>query len=339
MSDDPVLEVPPEDVPDEGMGTARDDWEARPEVDPQVDDDFGMSAGYPIITDDAIPMDPGEPPDEIEPPPEEAMQGAPLFSPEALAEPGPDSGAAPKPAEPFEASDELLNALVTKKALKDLWQRADQAQEQVQKRVKALGIARELHNLIQAARNEILAGKDHYEEAERFINEVEYRVELSGKMVEWTKRYGLPLFVYEVVWAVISFAIMFYWMNWAGYSTFQEGGTDLVYFIGCMMWGGIGGVIGALISLVKHIAIEQDFDRQHMLWYISSPIIGYGVGAVIFLVLRAGLISLTGPDQAITSPFVMYVIAWLSGYQHNVFTDILKRILKIFEVGSDEKKQ
>jgi hypothetical protein len=262
-----------------------------------------------------------------------------LFSPEAFAELGPDSGMAPKLGEPFEASDELVNALVTRKALKDLWLRADRAQKLIQERVKALGIARELLDLIQAARNEILAGKDHYEEAERFINEVEYRVELSGKMGEWTKVYGLPLLIYEVIWAAISFAVMFYWMNWAGYSIFQEGSTDFAYFVGCMMWGGIGGVIGALISLVKHIAIDQDFDRQHIMWYISSPIVGYGVGAVIFLVLRAGLLSLTGPGQSITSPLSMYAIAWLSGYQHNVFTDILKRILKIFKVGSDDKKE
>jgi hypothetical protein len=209
----------------------------------------------------------------------------------------------------------------------------------VQERVRALGIARELLDLIQAARNEILAGKDHYEEAERFINEVEYRVELSGKMGEWTKVFGLPLFIYEVVWALISFSIMLVWMNRLGDVVFFENSSDFVYFVGCMMWGGIGGVIGALISLVKHIAIEQDFDRQHMLWYISSPIVGYGVGAVIFLIMRAGLLSLTGPGQGINSPFIMYVIAWLSGYQQNVFTDILKRILKIFEAGNNDKEE
>ncbi len=339
MSDDTAFEVPPADVPDEGMGTASDDWEAQPEVDPEVADDFGMSAGYPIVTDEAIPLDPGEPPDEIEPPPEEAMQGAPLFSPEALVEPGPDSGTAPKPGDPLAASDELVDAMISSKSLKALWQRADHAQEMIQKNVKALGIARELLDLIQAARNEILAGKDHYEEAERFINEVEYRVELSGKMGEWTKIYGLPLFIYEVVWALVSFGIMFVWMRQLGDAVFLENNSDFVYFMGCMMWGGIGGVIGALISLVKHIAIEQDFDRQHVMWYISSPIVGYGVGAVIFLILRAGLLSLTGPEQGITSPFVMYVIAWLSGYQQNVFTDILKRILKIFKVDSNDQKE
>ena len=80
VSDVAASETPPEETPDEGMGTARDEWDTRPESDPKLDDDFGMSAGYPIITDDAVPQDPGNPLNEIETPPKEAMQGAPIFS-------------------------------------------------------------------------------------------------------------------------------------------------------------------------------------------------------------------------------------------------------------------
>jgi hypothetical protein len=73
------------------------------------------------------------------------------------------------------------------------------------------------------------------------------------------------------------------------------------------------------------------------MWYIASPIVGYGVGAVIFLIIRAGLLSLTGPGD-ISSPTIMYILAWLGGYQQNVFTDLLKRILKLFEVGNKDEK-
>jgi hypothetical protein len=292
----------------------------------------------------AIPMNPGAPPDETETSEEtassdeEELSEETDFSPEAFLQPGPDSGVAPKPGSPLDSLDELVDTLITDEALVALWQRANRAQELVREKVKALGIARELFTLIQAARNAILAGKNHYEEAERFINEVEYRVELSGKMGEWTKIYGFRLFIYEMAWAVVSFLILFFWMSRLGETFFLDTNPDFVYFVGCMMWGGIGGVIGALISLVKHIAIEQDFDRQHVMWYISSPLVGYGVGAVVFLIIRAGLFSLSGPGQAITSPFIMYTLAWLCGYQQNVFTDILKRILKIFEVGNKEEE-
>ena len=317
MSDEVIPAGPPEGIPDKDMGTIlTNDSNLM---------DSGASPDETKISDEAHSSGEGTHPEEVD------------FTPEAFLRSGPDSGIAPKPRNPQDSSDELVDTLITDETLISLWQRANHAQELVQEKVKALGIARELFTLIQAARNEILAGKDHYEEAERFINEVEYRVELSGKMGEWTRIYGFRLFIYEMVWAVVSFVILFYWMSRLGETFFLDTNTDFVYFVGCMMWGGIGGVLGALISLVKHIAIEQDFDRQHVMWYISSPLVGYGLGAVVFLIIRAGLFSLTGPGQAITSPFIMYTLAWLCGYQQNVFTDILKRVLKVFEVGDKEE--
>lgn len=80
MSDESFPEAPPEEIPDEGMSTAHEEWAEKSETAPNINDDFGMSAGYPIIKDETIPHDPGEPPDEMKIPPEKAMQGAPIFS-------------------------------------------------------------------------------------------------------------------------------------------------------------------------------------------------------------------------------------------------------------------
>lgn len=89
MSDETFHEAHSEEMPDEGMGTAREEWDFRPETDPMLNNDFGMSAGYPIINDEAFPDDPGKPPNEMETPPEEAMQGAPIYSDAAYELPSP----------------------------------------------------------------------------------------------------------------------------------------------------------------------------------------------------------------------------------------------------------
>ena len=34
----------------------------------------------------------------------------------------------------------------------------------------------------------------------------------------------------------------------------------------------------------------------------------------------------------------MYIVAWLAGYQHNVFSDLVKRLLQVFKIGEDEDK-
>jgi hypothetical protein len=104
-----------------------------------------------------------------------------------------------------------------------------------------------------------------------------------------------------------------------------------------MVWGCLGGVIGLWYALVTHIAREQDFDPQHRMWYLNSPLMGIGVGAVSFAILRAGLLSVTGPGQTIASPFILYILAWLAGYQHNVFTDIIKRIMKVFKIEEERE--
>jgi hypothetical protein len=116
----------------------------------------------------------------------------------------------------------------------------------------------------------------------------------------------------------------------------MEGTPDQTYLLTSMVWGGFGGVIGALLALTKHIAIEQDFDRQHTWWYFTSPPMGIGMGAVVYLFLHVGLFSIVGADADIASPLVIYVFAWLAGYQQNVFTDLVKRMMKTL-MGQDIK--
>jgi hypothetical protein len=145
------------------------------------------------------------------------------------------------------------------------------------------------------------------------------------------------LFIYETIWGIVLLLFLFLVLGAEAFTSSGAFGAsgqkdEIVYLLGSMVWGGLGGVIGAWLSLIRHISKDQDFDRQHTMWYINSPVMGIGVGAVIYLILRAGLLSITGPNQDITSPLIIYLLAWLAGYQQNVFTGIVKRMLKVFEI-------
>ena len=113
---------------------------------------------------------------------------------------------------------------------------------------------------------------------------------------------------------------------------------DMIYLFTTMVWAGFGGVLGGLLSLVRHIAQEQDFDKQHAMWYFGSPWVGAAVGAAVYLFLRAGLLSLMNSSSDIQSPIVIYVLALLAGYRHNVFTDLVRRILNTFEAAQPEEE-
>ncbi|MHB8104811.1 MAG: hypothetical protein ACYDG5_04650 [Dehalococcoidales bacterium] len=63
--------------------------------------------------------------------------------------------------------------------------------------------------------------------------------------------------------------------------------------LACALWGGGGGVADALYSMHTHFA-KQDFDKKYLLWYYLHPFLGVSFGAVVYLVLQAGLLSISG---------------------------------------------
>jgi hypothetical protein len=235
----------------------------------------------------------------------------------------------------------MVRMFVTEDQMKALWERASQAKITVDTSINDAALAHEMLDQISFARNELLAGEENYEHAERAINEVEYRVGLRKRVAGWSTSLGYWLFLYESAWALTLLLFLFLVLGPQAFSASAAPGgralsPDVVFLLGSMTWGGLGGVIGAWLSLIKHIAKDQDFDRQHTIWYINSPVMGIGIGAVIYLIMRAGLLSLSGPGEAINSPLIIYLLAWLAGYQQNVFTDLVKRLLHVFKIEEEK---
>lgn len=343
---------------DDGMGAAypplpdENSLYPEPGQDVQVEEaeseDKGLSAYFPVFREGELPPLPDEPLSQLPLPSTDSTRGAPLFSPAAYVEPGPTVGLSSPVhvSKDHPSSMEMIELLITNERVGDMWQRTHKAQQEVNSKINSLAIARGLLDQIQCARNEILAGKDHIEEAERALNEVEYRIELSERVAKWSYSIGSALVLYEIVWfalAIVGMLLASPWLfnfvqvqgvgpaspTWPA----EQWAEDIVLVFNSMMWGVLGGVTGALYALWIHISRDQDFDKQYSMWYILSPIGGFVVGAFVFLVVRLGVFSLTaGQEATITSPLVLYALAWLSGYQQNVVYDLVKRILGLFRV-------
>jgi hypothetical protein len=326
----PNYERPPVDQPDDGMGTASEEVISAEEISPEQKDG-GMSAGYPPLKDeDLLP----EPAVSVVKPIPSSMRQAPLFSPDAFKFTGPnpvlDGGVYLNQNEGKKAKLEMLEILHIEEKANALWARADKAQEDVKQNITSLPTAQKMMDYIRLARNELMGGMENYEEAEHFINEVEFRLAQIKNLKSLSRGYIIGLYSYEVVWAIALLLILIYGIGViAAFSgTKMEGIPDLTYLLSSVIWGGFGGVIGALLALVKHISIKQDFDKQHTWWYISSPTIGVGIGAVVYLFMHVGLFATIGNHGDIASPLIIYVLAWLAGYQQNIFTDLVKRMMK-----------
>jgi hypothetical protein len=316
------------------MGDEKEHAEIEPvEEMPLAAEDHGLTAGEEN-EDVAVPDGAGAPAEAMVPPAAESAESLPPIREADDLTPTPTLGStAPVPGEVLQPDAEMVAKFITDDRLNTLWKRADKVKLEVDEKVHTLDIARALLDQIMYARNYLLAGRHFFEEAERHVNEVEFRVSQNFKSRKWSILYGVPILIYEILIAV-GLVLLFFYLGTSAFESFSE---DLGGMLAAMIWGGLGGVAGAWLALIKHTSQEQDFDRQHTLWYLNSPFMGALIGAFIYWVMRAGLISLTGGDiKTIDSPYIVYILAWLAGYQHNVFTSIVKRILKILEIGAED---
>jgi hypothetical protein len=201
------------------------------------------------------------------------------------------------------------------------------AQKDIQMKIPNLALARELIEQLERARNEVLGGRGNFEEAEGTINETELRIAITERSQRdnWA---ALALFLYEIIWALAFMIVLFQTIQAANLN-------DTAIMLTGSVWGGLGGIAGALYALWKHSSRDVDFSKQYALWYISNPIMGIVLGAFIFLVMKGSLLSLSAGASAqdISSPFIIYLLAFIVGYQQNVAWSLVRRIVKVFQLS------
>jgi hypothetical protein len=242
----------------------------------------------------------------------------------------------------------IIGLYVTPQRVGLLHNRIDSAMEQVKDLVNNLSLAATLFDRLESARQLMFSALDNYDESERLVVEVEHRMEFMRRVRLASRTVGTWLLLYEL-FVFLLLAGVFIYINLEPVAGLLKDASplspvDLVQFFNTLIWGGLGGIVGAFYALWKHIASEQDFDPQYYLWYLTNPILGIALGAFIFLVFQAGFFSLTaGSEEGITirSALVIYVFAWVSGFKQNVVYDIVRRILDVFrvELGRNGKEK
>lgn len=241
----------------------------------------------------------------------------------------------PLPALP--ADEKMIDRLIMRARIDRFWQRTEEAQSRINREVNNVELAESLLTLIQQARNYLLAGKENYEEADKLLGEVEHRLDFIPRMRESSRKYAPWILVYEVAWLILLGG-MFYFVNIAPVALLMTRtvmSINIAQLINSMIWGAMGGVVGALFVLWRHVSERQDFDHQHALWYYTNPILGVPLGAFIFVLVQAGFFTLTAGSTetpVINSALVVYLLAWVAGFRQNLVYDLVRRILDVFRV-------
>ena len=194
-------------------------------------------------------------------------------------------------------------------------------------------------DFLRQARDKELEDQRQYDEAEYLVNVAEFMVKRAGNVRQWSYSYGIVMLLYGLIWLALFTAGLVLdelLLNWfRTFSTVPATATsmrDVFAPYNTVMWGGIGGVLGLLYSLFKHIAVRQDFDRQFVIWYIIQPFMGMLMGAIVHLFFVSGVFALIGATSDAFEAIGALLAIAAAFRQHYVYA-WLESVLKAFEPG------
>ncbi|MBI3764458.1 MAG: hypothetical protein HY260_21675 [Chloroflexi bacterium] len=193
-------------------------------------------------------------------------------------------------------------------------------------------------NQIEAARNLLLGGRSNYEDAEREIGEVEARLITAEKVRRWSYTWGLGILAYDLVWLggllYLGVFVTPQFLKFATAATQNAAAAAALWT--AVLAGGLGGVTGSLYNLWTHVAKEQDFDPQHLMWYITNPIMGAVLGIFVYMVVVGGTVTIASGGLGDKSNGIIAVLAWLCGFQQNVAYELVERAIAVFRKPKDQ---
>ena len=250
-----------------------------------------------------------------------------------------------------EISERTVLSRLGEKRQQDLIERIDAL---VIEAAQILSVDRNLEEalrLLREARDITLERPRQFDEAEYRVARVKAMLARKQNISRWSLIYGYPVLVYEVIWFLLflgsflfdhALAVFIAHTTGTTFSDMARLSLEHIFPLwNTMAWGGIGGVVGSLYSLYWHAAVEQDFDKQYLMWYIVQPIMGIILGGIVYLIIAAGFLSvqvltaqaptLTEAAQAMATPAVKAfhsVVACVAGFRQRFVYEMLDRVVQ-----------
>lgn len=191
--------------------------------------------------------------------------------------------------------------------------------------------------LLNEARQTLIESPESYVAVESRMMQVQVTMSRTMESRIQATRYGPRILGYEGLWLVLFLLGLVFAAPLAELFTrsgSMTGATanDMFPFWNTLMWGGIGGIIGALYALWWHISDQQDFERQYLMWYLVQPIMGTVLGGIVFLLLTGGflLLQVKPSDANAGARLIPYLVAVLGGFRQNFIYGQFDRLIAMF---------
>jgi hypothetical protein len=195
---------------------------------------------------------------------------------------------------------------------------------------------------LRRARDKELEDQRQFDEAEYLVNVAQYLVTHSGQVRQWSYSYGVVILLYGLLWMAAFSVGLFLELTGLAQTwlaTFIPNPNTVATvsaFFATIMAGGVGGVLGVLYSLFKHIAVRQDFDRQFVMWYIVQPFLGLLMGFIVHLFFVAGVFALVNATGE-AFRFIGLLVAIAAAFRQHYVYAWLESILKAFQPGGRDE--
>ncbi len=199
--------------------------------------------------------------------------------------------------------------------------------------------------LLREARQLMIESPEEYVNAEYRMMQVTTMLDRVKESRKQSVSYGPRILGYEAGWLVLLLVGLVFatpLTRWITAISGVEGESMLNInpILNTMIWGGIGGVVGALYTLWWHISETQNFDRNYMMWYMVQPLMGLVLGGVMFLILTGGFLILNvdiSSDKASTGARLLpYLTAVLAGFRQNFIYEQLERLMALFTPATNK---
>jgi hypothetical protein len=349
-----IVEVPPSPAPDV-EATPSGEAGSSPsiiEVAPSETPDPALpTVGGPVVPPE------GQVPEDVLVGPVAPSPGSILPIPSTPPWPVPQSVAIH---DPFETLDErprideeaelvpdaaMAKTLITQERIDALWNEINETYDLVVNDVRGhFNTTQQSLSQLKKARELLLSGPENFDNAEQLVKEIKSRLRLEEKVRQWSGTRGAWLATYLVMWFVL--------LSLSSLATNQVSQTAASFVPDWMvatwlpgLFGGLGGVIGALWVLNKHITKCRDFDPIHTMWYITNPILGIALGVVTYLLVRGGgwLVTQIGSSgDFVMSPALtvtLIVLCIIVGFNQNVLWSLVDRFVKTVIPSEDTDEQ
>lgn len=239
----------------------------------------------------------------------------------------------------------LAKALITQERIDALWNEINETYDLVVNDVRGhFNTTQQALKHLKKARELLLSGPENFDNAEQLVKEIKSRLRLEEKVRQWSGTRGAWLATYLVMWFVLL-SLSSLATNHVAKIAVQLVPDWMVATWLPGLFGGLGGVIGALWVLNKHITKVRDFDPIHTMWYITNPILGIALGVVTYLIVQGG--GWIGAKIASSGDFVMtpaltvalIVLCVIVGFNQNVLWALVDRFVKTVIPTQEEDEQ